>query len=322
MENRPAPHTVSEEECLATFYRYASLKDKLIDQETELGDDNTLDVTVESHISALTIRYIATDRPSSVVEAELHHFWRTAIQGARHWTPENRKHDTLLRLILQARAKGTLTRPLPSVSGGQEALSSDNRRDVVFSDGSRLWSDLPFLGTDLVQEWLERFYQLDYADQNDQRVNLSSFVGRLLSVGIYNGPATCLLSLFRETLETERPLASDKEVSVNHLIHALAAFLRYADSSAISLSNGSEAPDVGTLAQSVASLGELARQSGTITVPGFSVERWKFWMSRLQELANCGEESVATAGTDCLDYVEASSSSIYGPLGDYMLDTL
>ncbi|KAM0744880.1 hypothetical protein ACQRIT_000264 [Beauveria bassiana] len=322
MENRPAPHIVSEEECLASFHNYASLTDELIDQETELGDDNTLDVTVESHISALTIRYIATDEPLSVVEAELHHFWRTAIQGARHWKPENRKHDTLIRLILQARARGTLTRPLSSVSGGQEALSSNNRRNVVFSDGSRLWSDLPFLGTDLVQEWLDRFSQLDYANHNNQRVNLSSFVGRLLSVGIYNGPATCLLSLFRETLETDRPLKSDEKVSVNHLIHALAAFLRYADNSAISLSNGSEAPNVGTLPQSAASLGELARQSGTINVPGFSVERWKFWMSRLEELANCGEESVATAGADCLDYIEASSSSIYGPLGDHILDAL
>ncbi|EGX89488.1 hypothetical protein CCM_07740 [Cordyceps militaris CM01] len=323
MENRPAPHIVSEqseEERLARFLKCASIADKHVDQEAELGDDNTLDITVESHISALTFRHIATATPMIVLEAELHHFWRTAILGASHWNPENRKHDTLIRLILQARARGTLTRPLSSVSGGQEPLSSSNRRHVLFSDGNSLWSGLPFLGTDLVQVWLDRFYQLDYANHHNQRVNLSCFVGRLLSVGIYNGPATCLLSLFRETLETDRALTSDKEVSVSHLIHALAAFIRYAKESTLSLSNGSEAPDVGTLPPSVASLGELARQSGTINVPGFSVERWKFWMSRLEELVNCGEESVATAAANCLGYVDCTSSTIYGPLENHTID--
>lgn len=310
---------------LQSFNKVVDVRKAILDEEAQKGNENTLDFTVSSHIPVLSFRYTGTHIDLSAVEAEIHGFWYTVIQGARYWSPDNRKHDTLVRLILSAKAKGTLTRPPLSAAIGQDALASSGRQDIATcSDGNRLWSDLPFLEQDLVQEWTERLYQMDYADSHKQHVNLASFVARLLSVGIEKGPAICVLSLFRETLETVRPLSTsstDKILSVQHLIEALAQLIEYGCDSVIELSNHPKPLTFHGLSPDVLDLGELAVQSNrAIPTSGFSVERWNFWIARLNELALCENKEVAKHAAECLNSIKWITGNIYGPLAEYNLN--
>jgi hypothetical protein len=88
----------------------------------------------------------------------MHHLWYTVIQAAKYWDAANAKHDTLVRYMLNARARGTLTRPLATIEADGESDGGGDRLDVIpCSDGGKFWSDLPLLGQDLVDEWAQRY---------------------------------------------------------------------------------------------------------------------------------------------------------------------
>ncbi|UNI20308.1 hypothetical protein JDV02_006408 [Purpureocillium takamizusanense] len=319
-----------EAEALRSYQLFSEMSKASILAEAQNGDEHTLDVTVQSHIPVLTFRYMNTTFPLSVMEAEMHNLWNTVIQAAKYWSASNAKHDTLVRHILSARARGTLTRPLATIEADGDI--SDERLDVILcSDGGEFWSDLPFLGQDLVEEWTERYYRADYCDEIDLRFNLAAFIGRLISVGIHRGPAACVLSLFRETLETPRHLVSaeasinaspgtgdttkDTRLPVNSLIHALLQMLRHSEGRIIDLSNG-DGVDMAEATRpppQVSSLGELAIQSG-LSSPGFSPSRWRFWIQRLEELAKCEVAEIVESAEVCLNYMRYASESVYGPL--------
>lgn len=84
-------------------------------------------------------------------------------------------------------------------------LVDDSPRNDSFSDGRRLWSELPIFSPDLIEEYTTHYW--DKTHYNDsQRGNMAAAIGLLLSVGIYDGPAVVALSLLREVLEADRPL--------------------------------------------------------------------------------------------------------------------
>lgn len=296
-----------------------------IDQEAQRGDNHTLDITVRSHIPALTFRYVHTTIPSTLIEAELHHLWYTVVQAAKHWDAANPKQDTLVRYILYARARGTLTRPLVNAEADGPSVSGGDRLDVIpCSDGGRFWSGLPLLGQDLVDEWTQRFYTANYDDGNNLRSNLAAFVGRLVSVGIWHGPAACVISLFRETLEMSRPLVlamavdtsengKDTRLPVQNLVFALRQMLYYSEGNIIDLSNNSAHIADPVLSPDMSGLGELAVQSG-LSSSGYNPDRWHFWVQRLQELAGCEFPEVSDSAESCLDVMRSAAEGIYGPL--------
>ncbi|KAI6765994.1 hypothetical protein HG530_007064 [Fusarium avenaceum] len=257
-----------EQETAALQRLQAALKasDGHIDQEAQRGNNHTLDITVQCHIPVLTFRYVHTTIPLALIEAEIHHLWYTVMKAAKHWDATNPKQDTLVRYLLSARARGTLTRPLEV---------------TAFSDGGMFWSDLPFLGQDLMEEWKRRFCTADYDGENNLRYNLAAFVGRLVSVGIWKGPATCALSLFRETLETPRPLVStadakdsgkDTVLPIKSLVLALQQMLCHSEGVIINLSNKSVDIADSPLSPDLSGLGELAVQSG-LSSPGYNPDR-------------------------------------------------
>ncbi|KAJ6437482.1 killer toxin subunits alpha beta protein [Purpureocillium lavendulum] len=211
-----------EAEALRNFRASTEARNAQIDDEAKRGDNHTLDVTVQSHIPVLTFRYINTTIPLAVIEAEIHHLWYTVIQAANYWNAANTKHDTLVR---------------------QDSRDDQCHRLEVIpcSDGGKFWSDLPLFRQDLADEWTNRYYQSDY--NKDMRSNLGAFVGRLVSVGIYNGPAAVL--------------------SIANLIHALQQILVYEEGNIILLSNDSVTVVADGLYPPLSGLGDLAIQSGT-----------------------------------------------------------
>ncbi|KIL85893.1 hypothetical protein FAVG1_10862 [Fusarium avenaceum] len=314
-----------EQETAALQRLQAALKasDGHIDQEAQRGNNHTLDITVQSHIPVLTFRYVHTTIPLALIEAEIHHLWYTVMKAAKHWDATNPKQDTLVRYLLSARARGTLTRPLVTAdASGPEPNGGDRQEVTAFSDGGMFWSDLPFLGQDLMEEWKRRFYTADYDGENNLRYNLAAFVGRLVSVGIWKGPAACALSLFRETLETPRPLVSTADAKdsgkgtvlpIKSFVLALQQMLCHSEGVIIDLSNKSVDIADSPLSPDLSGLGELAVQSG-LSSPGYNPDRWCFWIKRLKELAKCEYPDVSDNAECCLDIMSSAAESTHGPL--------
>lgn len=294
-----------------------------IDHEAEKGDSHTLDETVQSHVPVLTFRYVHTTRPSSQLEAEIRHLWHTVIEAAKNWDAANPKQDTLVRYVLSARARGRLTRPLKDIDGDDPI--DDERLDATpFSDGNLFWSDLPHLGRSMMEEWAHQFHTANRDHEDNLRQNLAAFVGRLMSVGIWDGSAACALSLFRETLETQRPLTllqvpdivkneTETGLPTQSLISALLQMLYYSEGSIVDPSNNSGQSVRDLLSPETSELGELAMQSG-LSSPGFNPDRWRFWIQRLEALTKCEVLSVAEKAESCLDVMRSATESIYGPL--------
>ncbi|CAG9972446.1 unnamed protein product [Clonostachys byssicola] len=236
----------------------------------------------------VTRSYLHTQYLLIPEELRFHQIWYEVIQVFKHRAQD---HERLVIKLVAMRETGHL--PLPPLVDGSP-------RNDSFSDGRRLWSELPIFSPDLIEEYTTHYW--DNAHYNDsQRGNLAAAVGILLSVGIYDGPALVALSLLREVLETDRPLLptsadahSQQEVPIsveqgiiytenlvlcaqNALI--LLASNRCGAATSVPHLNYAHFPDL-------SAPGELAVRSGLVPsdLRGYSPGRWAFWKKRLEEL--------------------------------------
>lgn len=284
-----------------------------VDQETRRSlehGDCTLETTLESCIDIVTYRYANTTVPLAEVEAELHDAWYVCIKAAKHMYCSDYKQDAVVRHLVGAKAMGHLRRPEAALA--RPGTGSDGEL-ICFRDGSRFWADLPFFGADLVHEWTNRYYFDEHYDE-DQRTFLASFVGRLLSVGIYQGPAECLLSLLRETLEEPRPLVftvvtgndgndrAETTIVIDDLLGALQQLFHHTGEGVFMLRyhHSLDSDPMPSANAQFSSLGQLAIQAGIMSSGGYDPERWMFWTQRLKELKRCGVESIAGNAEACL----------------------
>ncbi|KAK7216266.1 hypothetical protein V2G26_004269 [Clonostachys chloroleuca] len=183
-----------------------------IDRVVKEGHEETLLDTVSSSIGVTTGHFTHVPDPHpGYVEHRLHELWYACIQAAKNFDSGGYLQDGLLRQLLLAKALGPLQPPANRTVG------------VTFSGGHTIWSGLPLFAQDLGDEFISRYYERTFYT-SDQRENLYGFLGRLLSVGHYDGPALCMLSLFRETLEVSRPPVVHQvstEIPLDELLPAL-----------------------------------------------------------------------------------------------------
>ncbi|MCJ1435681.1 hypothetical protein MMC27_005056 [Xylographa pallens] len=260
----------------AAVSAYWDLLNRQLSEEAARGNSNTLDITVESAIHATIGRCTFSLDPPELLDFDLHSFWRTIFLAAQNFHADNPKQDTLLRYILYVREYGTVIRKA-STTGIEPVLART-------SNGQRIWTDLPFLAEDLY-EWRRK----EWTNMSTiQRGNISSFIARLVSVGVCgNALSGCALLNFREALETpSRSSASNSghEPSIQDLMGPLCSWLVYAGHKLTSLVSKSfnEFEDM-----EISSLGELALQAG-VSEPGFNPRRWAFWKQRLVEIHKTG----------------------------------
>jgi len=179
--------------------------------------------------------------------------------------------------ILRAREMGTLSQTISGINGAQNTVITQT------SDGN-IWTDLPFLVKGFHAAW---------ADSNklsvEHRKNLSSFLARLVAIGICNNAlAGCALMAFRDALETPIPLETSHSNSgrtLEDLLPALHMWLLFAPDKLIRLSE--EKFDLQN--PETALPGKLALDAG-ITEGGFSPPRWRFWKTRLEALVQPDSE--------------------------------
>ncbi|CAH0025353.1 unnamed protein product [Clonostachys rhizophaga] len=255
-----------------------------VDERLDQGLEMAVVDSFASHIRALTTHFTQTpDLVHDRLKIHLHDAWYTCIQAAKIIDSCDNLQEVIVSQLLAVRTLG----PLQPVAG--ETAS------ITFSDGYTLWSGLPLFAQDLAQEFASHHYKKGIF-KREQQQNLAGFIGRLLSVGIYDGPAVCALSIFREALEVPRPLTQDpdsEEIPLEELLGLLGELINQTKYSLpILAGNHVAAPTTPSSYQHLSGLGELAIQAGNIPLSGYSPERWTFWLQRLMELSQCGVKNI------------------------------
>ncbi|VUC32340.1 unnamed protein product [Clonostachys rosea] len=297
---------------------------EVILKEAQRANEDGGDSKIEQLISDLTV-YTTDGLTLSRLEHHLREVWYACIQGATYVPSAGHQQRSIVCCVLAARASGPLQyKPPPPVSSGQMTKEGEI---VTFSDGRTFFPDLPLFSACLVEEFTGDFCQLGM----NQQINFVTFVGRLLAVGIYDGPALCALSLFKAVLEDSRPLQatssaaeSERFLTVDSLIVSLYELIESSGVSFALLSRrklqATHAAESFSDFPHLADPGELAMKPGS-TPPfssGYSPERWAFWVQRLRELEKCGIEDVEGMAGACMGvmYQAESNTNLFGLLAD------
>ncbi|CAG9987897.1 unnamed protein product [Clonostachys byssicola] len=277
-----------------------------IDDVIQSGLQDSLSDAIDSYLKSITYQYLFQGRSEEFLAGLLCDAWYALIQAGKNITTHEFHQDIIVRDLVAVRALGPMQDSVQSISHTQGV--------ITFSDGYTLWSGLPLLSMTLTEEFTERYYQKDHYSPG-QRENMAGLLARLLAAGFYDGPALCALSLFRETLETHRPLvkadieeASDSVLPLEGLLEALTDLLENSGYS-LAILSASTTSNIKTKHADhprLSGLGELALQHDTITdlsPTGYSPQRWSFWAERLRELKRCGVESIERRANFCLGYM-------------------
>ncbi|CAH0016807.1 unnamed protein product [Clonostachys rhizophaga] len=303
---------------------------EIILAEAQRANEDGGDSKIDQLISDLTVHLLSSYTADGLTLSELEHslgrLWYACIQGATHVPSAGHQQRSIVCCVLAARASGPLQYKPPPLEETSDKTAKEG--DIVtFSDGRTFFPDLPLFSACLVKEFTGNFYQLSMI----QQVNLATFVGRLIGVGVYDGPALCALSLFRAVLEDPRPLQtssadaeSEAPAPVGDLLVSLCGLIESSGVSFAVLSSrnlrATHAAESFSDFPHLAGPGELAMKPGS-TPPfpsGYSPERWAFWAQRLRELEKCGFEDVKGMAGACLEvmYRAESNTNLLGLLAD------
>ncbi|RFU23576.1 hypothetical protein B7463_g12762, partial [Scytalidium lignicola] len=155
-------------------------------------------------IRNITSRYVNSDHPVGYFEIDLHDLWYLLIETAKITPANEATADRLLHQVLLARELGQLSRTVAPPKEENANTQSREQRSVqvqraITSTLARIWTDLPFLTTDLRATWASSRMKMSAIE----RENLAGFTARLAALRVCNPQLTpCALILFREALET------------------------------------------------------------------------------------------------------------------------
>ncbi|KAI7977252.1 hypothetical protein EIK77_008163 [Talaromyces pinophilus] len=269
------------------------------DAEIErLGYDDNNQIWHRARLFAknITSRYTEFDHHISLYEYDLQELWYRIVQGAKIIDANHPAQDRLAGQVAHIKAMGILSRTIPSPQHGNDMAGGESAEMALTSKG-RIWVDLPFLIDEIRKAWAKEM-------PARQRYNFSSFTARLASWGIC-APDLCIYAIWilRDTLELSRPLASssisssdtqndgveckqEQEPSIASLLPAAIAWFEHCGYKIESLSIANQDYESSTI-------GVLAKASKVLPSSGFSMSRWLFWKSRLEEISHTDEREVA-----------------------------
>lgn len=263
------------------------------------GNSNSLWAAAGS-LSSIHGQFAGSDKPATELEIDLHDLWFTYYHAAKNTLADNPTLDRLVVQILQAREIGPLQRPADAGGSTTTATTSDGV----------IWTDLPFLVPDMTWFWLE-----DWAAMRaDNRLAFSTFLAKLASVGVCRDRLSSIgLTLFRDTLETVRPLGAasgdddgqrsstgkasrrPQDVTVAELLPAVHAWMSNAGYKMIQLSdarwNGDASNDDDAGGVGVGELFRADPSAVDVSGGGFSPDRWIFWLQRLKQIAEEADQA-------------------------------
>jgi hypothetical protein len=274
-------------------------------------------------IHNITNRYVNYDHPVGYIEVDLHDLWYLLIETAKITPANEATAERLVHQVLLARELGQLSRVVAPPKVENDNTQSEEPRSVqvesaITSTSARIWTDLPFLVTDLRAAWASSIMKMSAIE----RENLAAFTARLTALGVCDPQLTsCALILFREALETPRRLIANDvatevaneaedvpDVPLSELLPALLAWLRHGSYKILSLCARNHLSfedghiDNNEKWTVVGELMAVEEQQH----PGFNMPRWQYWKRRLEEVGqNTKDESVAEQGRKCCNIMES-----------------
>ena len=236
----------------------------------------------------------------TVIELDLHDLWDELLLLAKVTPAHLPQQDQLVDIVDVARQQGCITR--------EDAHGSE--QEALTSEGTRMWTDLPFLVTDVKRAWFNSQRELDQI----LRHNLAAFTARLCarhsdgggsSGSSGDGLAFCALWLLRRALEVPRRVTRSYHrlrTSVVEMLPACVVWFQFAGVQLLRLA-AAEVCFADTVYFTAGDLqlvapGERAVAQG-VRGRGFSRLRWLFWRCRFEELS-------------CLDDAEVAMMARYG----------
>jgi hypothetical protein len=177
-------------------------------------------------IRNITSRYVnASSQVEPILQRDIRNLWYLFIGAARITPTDEAAADRLAVQVLVAREIG----PLKTISEDAE----DNIPLSAAHHSPRIWTELPYLGTDLRAAWVQAVETRNTLP-SDQLANLAGFTGRLVAFGICEAELSqCCLLLLRAALETPRRVLDSKDtveasdMPFTYFMPALLAWFRH-----------------------------------------------------------------------------------------------
>lgn len=241
------------------------------------GDVNSLWAAANTRWIAINRKFIKPFGSIDALESGLHDLWFLFYVASKNILHSSPAMDRLVLQLPRAREQGCLKKQ-----------NQDGSVMIASTSDGIVWEDLPFLVTDMINFW-----QRDCASMSAaQRLNFAAFLAKLTSIGISDKICGIALLLFRQTLETPRPLGKlDKtsgedsrrtleNLSIGDLLPLVNQWFLEAGMKIIQLSDQTwkDGPD------DIIQPGVIYREDrhdAAITPSGFSADRWMFWLRRL-----------------------------------------
>lgn len=265
-------------------------------------------VTLGSGIRHLAYGYTLDGLGSPVqrYEREIHNTWDLFILAAKNTEASHPAQDRLTNLVLRAKELGVLTR-------------GDGNEECVTKDG-RIWIDLPFMVLDFQDDWKR---MLSPSASPSERCNFAAAIARFAGLGVLNDAfSACGLTVMCLALETPEDRDDRNQSMGFKLLPVVQMFLRYSGDKMLRLSIANHPSDASAWYRQDSSLseGELARASGMESA-GFSLERFRFWKTKLSALSlsleGSDDEALWGVAGACSRNIDIVWSSFYGVPPDY-----
>ncbi|PGH06833.1 hypothetical protein AJ80_08106 [Polytolypa hystricis UAMH7299] len=242
------------------------------------------------------------ERSAGEIEGDMQDLGDQLIHAAKIAPPDSPWHDRLVTIVLETRERGDM---MVKKRAEEDPVEFEG---AIVPDGVLPWSDLPVL----VQEFHDAWTKESMGFTAAERENLAVLTAKLCAVGVCPTELSrCALWLFRETLETERPLtplpagegnsSSDARLSIAELLPACREWFRHNNSKLVMLSlenYNSESTKSGDGIQAAAAPGHFAAEAN-VTQHGFSIPRWVFWRRRFSALYRSGNDEIAKLARAC-----------------------
>lgn len=220
-----------------------------------------------------------------VIEIDVHDLWDELMLLAKVTPAHLPEQDKIVDIVLFAREQGLIHR-----------WRHGMLEEAITSEGTILWTDLPFLVQDLKKTWFISQTDLDQV----LRHNLAAFTARLCAKDICgNELAFCALWLLRKALETPRRVSRPYyrlRTSLVEMLPACVVWFQFCGYKLLNLSldNLTFSTSIYFTKDDVkfTAPAKLAVKSG-VEGQGFSLTRWVFWRERFGELCRCEDGEVA-----------------------------
>ena len=263
----------------------APLRDSNATNAKRDGIDNRLWVSADSMCMAINRRFLDPDIPLEVFEWDMHDLWHTVYHASMNASEMNPLQEKLTLQILRLREHGALQRRMPD----------GDIQEATTKDGS-IWTDLPYLVQDMTYYWVTECSTMS----GSQRLAFTSLLANLAAVGTAGDRlGTVALLLMRDALEMPRalgcsgyqadedPARTMADMSIAALLPAINTWHFIAGQKLIQFC---ERGWNDCAASFGGEPGELL-QAGAQLQPGFSADRWLYWLRRVEEILRLATEA-------------------------------